>query len=146
MTIAVIYTQTELAYAAGLFDGEGCINIYHHRAREEGPLYEVLRITVAMTSRTTVEWLGATFGGPIHSKPSTPKHRELWVWALNAKKAGRFLQLIRPYLKTKATECWLALEYLSQRTLYGGKRKGLPEEELALREGYLLALKTAKHL
>ena len=147
MTVDTI-TQSDLAYAAGLFDGEGCVNIYHCKARKNGPLHHVLRTTVAMTDRATIEWLRSKFGGPIHSTHHYPRHRELWVWALNAKKAGRFLQLIRPYLKTKATECWLALEYLAQRTLYRGGRQGgrgrLPAEELALREGYCLALREAK--
>lgn len=46
---------TDLAYAAGIIDGEGCISLGRHAG------YYQAHVTVEMSDRPVIEWLHATF-------------------------------------------------------------------------------------
>lgn len=132
-------------YVAGFFDGEGCIIV----AKDSGarhnkrPSY-VLRVDVANTDYRVLEMLQREFGGNIAR--SHGKNRPCYNWQVNAQLAKKFLEWVRPYLTVKAEQAWLALEFMSQRGLGGGKGRPLTEEDYALREGYYLALQNAKRL
>jgi hypothetical protein len=128
------------AYAAGLFDGEGCIYI---AARRHGRY--VLRVTVSMTNRANVEWLATVFGGKAvwRHPPSHVASGNLpqWRWELNSARAGRFLAMTRPWLQTKARAADIGLELQSRMSVGGNGRGGLPPGELAAREALRMRLR-----
>lgn len=134
------------AYMAGLFDGEGCVLITRdHRAShpKSGPCY-TLRCDIANTDRRPLDWLHQKFGGDIR-RQTQGKKKPVYYWRSGAQIARRFLEWVRPWLIIKALQVDLALEFLANRILRStGRGKHLTEEELALREGYYLALREAK--
>jgi hypothetical protein len=128
-------------YTAGLLDGEGTIRVkrctYRRRTREH-----TVAVAVVNTNHSILEWLQDRFGGTITLQGGT--NLPCYSWGLNGTpKAVAFLQRIRPYLRIKAKQAWLALEFVAQATWHHGKR--LTPEELALRDGFYLAMQTLNH-
>lgn len=143
-------TREDIAYFAGLFDGEGCINI----ASARNPLAKtfnqqhILTVRVGMTHPTAIYLLQQYFGGSVTKRLRSlknPKHKDSYNWTASGAEAKAFLLQMHYQLITKQVELEIALDYLANRTL---SRRGikLSEEELALRNGYLLALQEAKKI
>ena len=66
-----------------------------------------------------------------------------WEWITTGQRAVELLRAIRPFLRIKEKQAWLALEFRANFTSY--KSKGaVPMEEFALREGFALALQESK--
>lgn len=97
-----------LAYMAGFFDGEGCVNMARS-ARGNGCFPRVLLVN---TNREILEAFRAVYGGDIKSishrkegwKPS-------WIWRLSHSRAIKFLDDIYPWLILKHEQvltaiCW----------------------------------------
>lgn len=141
-------TSAEKAYAAGLFDGEGCIVISHRAQGQRGRVYG-LRVQVCMSSEPTIQWLSQRFGGscrPVNAPSRTGRGRKpVWVWAVNSRRAERFLCAIRPYMVTKAAEADVALAFQSRLTLAGVGRGGMSEAEHDVRLGMVDQLKALRH-
>jgi hypothetical protein len=72
-----VLSDTELAYAAGIFDGEGCLSLAHRGKRGSG--YITPSLQVGNTNEPLLRWLQECFGGGVyHNKESRPTHRETW--------------------------------------------------------------------
>jgi hypothetical protein len=118
-------TKTELAYYAGLMDGEGSIGIAKHKSKtcKRGVTLE-LNVQISMSDPLLLKDLKATFGGSI-----TPvKHSQrlqMWHWCIVSRKAAAFLQTIFPYLRLKKYRAQLALEFQAAKRY----RQNLSDEE-----------------
>lgn len=115
-----MYTPEILAYAAGFFDGEGCVNFAVSRYRRHGELRGKaisLRVMIGNTDLEVLQWFVATFGGRIDKKPrhSSKNARPCWVWSATFKEALPFLQAIRPYSRVKSSQIDLVLEFSAWR-------------------------------
>lgn len=104
--------ESEVAYIAGLFDGEGNINIYKvERTSSKGPVYD-LTIAIYSTNREVIDWLYGLFGGYVqtknHLKNSGYKShwKECYSWRLSSNQAQDFLRLVYPYLRIKKISGW----------------------------------------
>lgn len=88
-------TDVELAWAAGLFEGEGTVRINKPGRRNWGHL----AVSVVNTDRQVVEWFQSRWPG--YMKVATgmrPSQRQAWVWVTAAKRAATFLAAIRPFV------------------------------------------------
>lgn len=127
------------AYAAGVVDCDGHVGILG----KMGDNAVSYRITVRVSGLSTnmIGWLQDTFGGHTHLQRRAGCHlskRTLWQWVLERRKqAVWFLAGIRPYIRNKTVEVWLALEFAAQCPLYpNGRGQPYTTEDLALRAGY----------
>lgn len=107
--------STELAYLAGIIDGEGSISTLkkqRHSASRTGRRWVV---TVANTHEPLLQWL-LSFGGAIHSNgPSSLSKRPCWRWQVVAMRDSlALLESIRPYLRIKAEKADQAIEELHE--------------------------------
>ncbi len=153
--------QRDIAYCAGLIDGEGCIYIgKDFRGREIGysPLHH-LRISVRMCDVRPLKKLHELFGGNCPDTPQKerrPKgHRPIFRWVVADKKAEEVLITILPYLICKQGEAELALQFRKecyQKRYCGVGESGLysktPIELIELRDKYrenLSKLKLKEH-
>jgi len=50
-------SDNDWIYLAGLFDGEGCVNVSSNRS---------IRLSIKMADKPTMEWLHRTFGGGMY--------------------------------------------------------------------------------
>lgn len=91
--------KTDLAYAAGLIDGEGCVGVYRNSHNGN---YQ-LRITVEMTVKRPLDKLYSMFGGRFYykAKANMPNHKPAHTWMVFNGNAEKVLKLILPYLLVK---------------------------------------------
>ena len=108
-----------LAYAAGLFDGEGSIFIGKVKTnRNKSGLLFRLHIEMCNTNEPIVKWMQLYFGGSVYERyADTNTRRTLWSWQLRGTKALEFLKIISPYLRVKKPQAELAMEFQSRQIL-----------------------------
>lgn len=97
----------ELAYAAGLIDGEGCIGTYWNKVYKN---YQ-LRITVEMVDPEGLEHLHSLFGGRFYYKPAnkSANRRARHLWMVFNSEAESALNKLLFYLKIKNKQASIAL-------------------------------------
>ena len=124
--------RTDLAYTAGIVDGEGTIGIYRI-PHKNGKASYILQVFVGNTNEWLIQWLRFAFGGSIVYRPSLEdsNHKPSWVWRLTANKALRFLNLVYPYLRLKKPQADLAIKFQSPRL---GQGHHPTEEQRAVEE------------
>lgn len=85
-------SEQEFAWAAGLFEGEGCI---HYPVKEGGP-----QLSLAMTDEDVVRRFAATIGiGKIYTRDPYPGMRRVWTWqAARHKEVLPLIERLLPYL------------------------------------------------
>lgn len=103
--------KTDLAYAAGIVDGEGCIGI--RRKVQQGRFLSYdMRVSVGMANEWLPKWLRFAFGGSLTYYKSKQKNRQdQWAWRITSNQALGFLKLILPYLTIKRPEAELAIAF-----------------------------------
>lgn len=131
-------SRDDLCYAAGIFDGEGCIMI-----QKAKPVAYWLTVRVGTTDLELLTWLKVRWGGSVSRTRFRLQRKPSAEWQLINKAAGQFLRSVLPFLQTKRPQAELALKFLGDRQDWRGMRHP-PTEELALREGYHLAMREAK--
>lgn len=107
-------TKIDLAYAAGLFDGEGHVIIYKDVNRKIGknPTY-ILIVGCTNTDRKLIDFLYKRWGASyqIRKDIKHPEYKICYEWTIQAKKAINFLKDIFPYLIGKKEKAKLAIEF-----------------------------------
>ena len=108
-------TSVELAYAAGIVDGEGYIGIKKSKAYacqgRTTPGYHA-RIQVRMVDVAAITLLRDLFGGHLYAEKLNVLRvrRPLFCWSLSDKSAGDALRSLLPFLRIKATVARTVLE------------------------------------
>ena len=97
----LVPTHDDIVYAAGLFDGEGCVGIY--RYTNNG--YPSRRIVVTLNQRApaVIEWLAQRWAGTTNERANTngnPIHH----WNVVTIRAKKFLTDIQPYVIVKKAQ------------------------------------------
>ncbi len=126
---------TDLAYAAGIIDGEGCIYARVHMISEKRGVQTLLQLQLMMCSETVVAWFANKFGGDVFiDQPRSLNNRSRFAWQIRGRIVGIVLESLLPYLKEKKERATLAIE-LSK--LLGqsrpGKGRKVPQEEMSHR-------------
>lgn len=111
---------TDIAYAAGSIDADGCITIKRtsQRLRNKGDCKSVCfspRITLGQVTPQVPEFLRSSFGGCIYlTKPGTSNSRPMYKWMISDKSAAAAAEIILPFLKIKSrqAECVIRLQSL----------------------------------
>jgi hypothetical protein len=107
------HTPMELAYLAGIIDGEGYIGIDSCYKRKGRQSTHQLRVGVVNTSPELIMWLKETFGGSWskREKPMSEKHSQCYQWRAEAKIAENILRLVVPFLIIKCEQVRVALMF-----------------------------------
>lgn len=105
-----------LAWAAGFFDGEGCVLVEMSKEKECRHGYRTsLHTTVTQTSVPCLQLFLERFGGSIvTTENKTPSGRRWAVqyrWSVRNEKALQFLQAIEPFVVVKKEQVQAALKY-----------------------------------
>ena len=107
--------KTELAWAAGFFDGEGCIHIGRLTAR--GHTNYQLIIRVSQRTREPVDEFQRLFGGFVSTtRASSHPHKTQWLWGCSNAQAGKVLAQLLPFLIVKKSQAELAVEFQALRS------------------------------
>lgn len=108
-----------LAYFAGLFDGEGSASVILHKRKA---YYALVQIT--MLDNPVIVEMAQALGGNVnyhHAKSGKKTVRAIW----NGQSCGPMLRALRPYLRVKADRADAVLSFLELKT--SASSKNLPE-------------------
>lgn len=125
-----------IVWAAGFFDGEGCVMIQRTSNRGNA----VFKLIAAVTQKHEQPLVNfvTLFGGSIQF------HKGGWYsWRATGATAAKALKEMRPYLQVKASQVDLVLEFQSLRrqgrtTVEERERRNIRDEEF---KGVLAALR-----
>ena len=126
----------DLAYAAGIIDGEGTIVIEksHDRKSSQHIRYR-MHTTVLIREKALCDWFQLRFGGKVYlHKNADPikGHSQTWLWRVGSFEAVKFLEQVKPYLKLKQLQADNAMNF--QLNIGNQTTKPLSDEQLAVRE------------
>ena len=100
--------DTDIAYIAGLFDGEGSVDFKRRKEKRGNYTTNAMQITmrIEMTDQSILKWIHATLKlGTVrkrNSSPSVKKHwKDRWVYTLRFRQAYQVCCLIWPYAHIK---------------------------------------------
>ena len=110
--------REQLAWLAGLIDGEGCISLTRRRPQRKNRALAYnyrLVLKVTMCHEATVRRCRELTGlGSIHSQESQRAHyTQAYTWFCNAGDAGMIIEALLPWLVTKREEALVALDFLN---------------------------------
>ena len=119
-----------IIYLAGFFDGEGNINLYHHKPTYVNRYGQyALQVRISQKKREGLDQIIPVFRGKII------KIRYGWQWTSSGSTAAYFLKQISPYLQSKRIEAAKAIEFQMLIGKAGrGKGQKLTEKEIEIRE------------
>jgi hypothetical protein len=91
--------ETDIAYLAGIVDGEGSITLNSNTSRSVNA-FRAPCVTVTNTDRGLLEFLQEELGGSIRvQKKYKEHHKQAWVWSVRFDAALRAIEVLRPYLR-----------------------------------------------
>lgn len=138
-------------YAAGLFDGEGCVTIRKDTrvSKRGGSISYQLICILGMSHKPTIDFLQFCYGGSVTVRDKG-KHKTCYQWTVASEKALVFLYQIYPHSITKKNEIQIAIDFQENvrayRKLFGnGKFHPDREAVLGMREHMFLSIKDLKH-
>lgn len=114
-TPRVELSTADLAWQAGILEGEGYIAIQHTTTKALG----FLQVTVNNCLPEIPATLNEAWGGHLSKRNATqPNHRDYWIWSVSSWNAASFLLAVEPYLRTDhyRRKTGHALNYQHQKT------------------------------
>lgn len=132
--------EMELAYMAGIIDGEGCITINHARNWECLTGYtNMLQVKVAMTNYKVPYWLLDKCGGSLREHQPI-NHKLVFIWTIGSRQAANLLNQLLPYLKITKEQAEVAIKFQESMVIGGYKSTAYLENQ----EFYRLKLQELK--
>jgi len=126
-------TKVDLAYFAGIFDGEGCIIIRKTKG------YHNVMVTVTNTNEWLCRQFQFSFEGGVRLRSNQTQNKQaVWVWQAYSTNAKNLLVALLPYLKLKKPQAEIAIKFMNRIQ----EKRGftLTDEELAVREAERLLI------
>jgi len=125
--------EVDLAYIAGLIDGEAYIGIkkstYHSRVLKDGinPEYHE-RIQIRMTNEKAIKFIQELLGGNYYKEKcaSLKSGKFLYCYQASDRKAANILKKLLPFLKVKRKETELVLKLRESKEDHRSFRRGSP--------------------
>lgn len=142
--------EKELAYIAGIIDGEGSIQIFKRKpskssiAKRQKNFWHTSYVKISNTDIRLLDWLKKRVGGSIQKGKRRGKRRNCYELHINPSKSTELLQKVYPYLVIKKEQADVVFEF---RSTYENRycRGGLPKHILEAREKCYTQLKELHH-
>jgi hypothetical protein len=114
-------SETDIAYIAGLFDGEGSITYkkYNERKKKGNQVkyYNCWRISmeIAMTDKSVLVWLHEVLGcGTLNKKPRKNGHKMQWRWRCVFRDAYYVCTLLWPHAHVKLPKIQKVIDHYTE--------------------------------
>ncbi len=132
--------STDLAWAAGFVDGEGCIlPTVKKESRWKGTVRFGLVLKVDQVVPEPLEKLQSLFGGTIIAG------QRAYTWSVYSREAQSALSAMMPYLVNKRAQAGLAILYQDRMNVHTG-RTPLSKMEIEQRMWYVDEIKRLKYV
>lgn len=107
--------ETDIAYIAGLIDGEGYIGIKKdkgYKCQERKTPGFHARLQIRMVDEPAIKFIAESLGGWYYKeKPNCANGRPLYCYQASDKKAGEICRTILPYLRIKKESANTLLQF-----------------------------------
>ncbi len=112
------------AYAAGIFDGEGYVDIYSATPPKasKSPSF-LIRVIISQKDGRLINWLESNFKGHVYSARKEGKY-PIYRWDSRAQNALNFLKAIQPFVVVKKDQVDLAIKFEERKQQYVFMPKG----------------------
>ena len=119
-------TDTEIAYIAGLFDGEGCVSYkqYMRKRPHNSKAYPTwqIKLEIAMTEKSILVWLCEVLGvGTVTPKKYKTKYtlgwKKQWRWRCSHRDAFKVCCAMFPYAHIKLGKIQKIIDHYGKRKL-----------------------------
>ena len=128
--------DTDKAYIAGLFDGEGSIDFTKRKEKKRSGTYNCRRVSmeVTMTDQSVIRWMHEVLGvGTVVKKPRKglrkdgTKYLTQWRWRCTFRDAYYVCRVLWPYAHTKLSKIQQVIDHYSQEKVMNGNVVSLEE-------------------
>ena len=128
--------ETDKAYIAGLFDGEGSIDFTKRKEKKRSGTYNCRRVSmeVTMTDQSVIRWMHEVLGvGTVVKKPRKglrkdgTKYLTQWRWRCTFRDAYYVCRVLWPYAHTKLSKIQQVIDHYSQEKVMNGNVVSLEE-------------------
>ena len=133
--------ESDAAYMAGLFDGEGSIDFTKRKEKKKYGTYNCRRVSmeVTMTDQSVIRWMHEVLGvGTVVKKPrkglrkNGTKYLMQWRWRCTFRDAYYVCRVLWPYAHTKLPKIQQVIEHYSQEKVMQGNVVSLNEYRKAM--------------
>jgi len=133
--------ESDAAYIAGLFDGEGSIDFTKRKEKKRSGTYNCRRVSmeVTMTDQSVIRWIHEVLGvGTVVKKPrkglrkNGTKYLMQWRWRCTFRDAYYVCRVLWPYAHTKLPKIQQVIEHYSQEKVMNGNIINLDEYKKAM--------------
>jgi|TARA_R100000654_G_C2607225_1_gene116061 hypothetical protein len=122
-------SETDIAYIAGLFDGEGSIDFKKRKEKKRNGTYDCWRISmeISMTDESVLRWVHEVLGcGTVIKKPRKglrkdgTKYLMQWKWRCTFRDAYYVCRLLWPYSHTKLPKIQKVIDHYGDIKVMNG--------------------------
>ncbi len=122
--------ESDAAYMAGLFDGEGSIDFTKRKEKKRSGTYNCRRVSmeISMTDQSVIRWMHEVLGvGTVVKKPRKglrkdgTKYLMQWRWRCTFRDAFHVCCLIWPWSHTKLPKIQQVIQHYSEEKIMEGK-------------------------
>tara|TARA_R100000664_G_C2727685_1_gene119141 strand:+ start:147 stop:566 length:420 start_codon:yes stop_codon:yes gene_type:complete len=134
-------STNDIAYIAGLFDGEGSIQYKKYwevKKKHKGPGTRKthtwrIKMEMAMTDQDVIHWVHETLKvGTVRPKKVDPKNKKQWRWRCSFRDAYYVARLLWPYAKTKLHKIEQIIDHYSPDYVFEEKVVSLQQYREAM--------------
>jgi hypothetical protein len=126
----------ELAYLAGIVDGEGCVGAYSTSGTRPKRASFRFSVCVAMCERAALDLFVELYGGAVRSSMRGGRRRPIFSWTVYADRAAAVASDVLPYLRVKRGQAEALIE--ARNTVNGVYAKGVSGMKPATDQDYAL--------
>lgn len=141
------YKATDLAYMAGIVDGEGCFWLGEIPKKDgDGYVTKHYRgvLKIDNTDKRLLDWIDTVFSGTASARCRTTStkqfEREIFTWTATGDRLLDMCELLLPYLIIKKEQCTIMIKFRKTYTANLGSNK-LSDEAIAVRQECLEAIR-----
>ena len=133
--------ESDAAYMAGLFDGEGSIDFTKRKEKKRSGTYNCRRVSmeISMTDQSVIRWVHEVLGvGTVVKKPRKglrkdgTKYLMQWRWRCTFRDAYYVCRVLWPYAHTKLPKMQQVIDHYSQEKVMQGNVVSLNEYRKAM--------------
>ena len=133
--------ESDAAYIAGLFDGEGSIDFTKRKEKKRSGTYDCRRVSmeISMTDESVLIWVHEVLGvGTLTKKPrkglrkNGTKYLMQYRWRCTFRDAYYVCRVLWPYAHTKLPKIQQVIDHYSQGKLMNGNVVSLNEYRKAM--------------
>ena len=112
---------TQVAYIAGLFDGEGSVDYAKRwekrRVKKKAYLFRRISCEIAMTDYTVLHWLHETLGyGFLRPKKAPEGYKPQWRWRCVYRDSYKFAKQMLPHARVKYEKLKQIVDHYNEGT------------------------------